>query len=83
MSDNAKVAAAATLKGEIRLDQLVLIGVFGTEEERRAMVRHASGRIETVTMGARVGGRQVVAIDTDAVLLQTSSGTTRLEMPAG
>ena len=83
MSDNEKVAAAATRKGEIRLDQLVLIGVFGTEEERRAMVRHASGRIETVTMGGRVGGRRVVAIDTDAVLLQTSSGTTRLAMPAG
>ncbi len=83
MSENPKVAAAATQKNEIRLDRLALIGTFGTDENRHALVRHASGRIEKVKMGERVAGRRVMAIGKGEIFLKASSGTTRLEMPSG
>lgn len=82
MSDNAKVAKAATQKSTIELGELALIGTFGTEQRRSALVRHSSGRIVKVTMGERVSGRKVVAIDKGILYLQTSGGTRKLEMPA-
>lgn len=83
MSENKKVAAAATQKGEIRLDRMALIGTFGTETNRHALVRQASGRIVKVKMGEKVAGRRVVAIGNGEVFLRAGSGTTRLEMPSG
>ncbi len=83
MAENAVVASAATLKNGISLDRLVLIGVFGTEAERRALVRHASGRIERVRPGERLGGARVLAIGTAELVLKSGSGTRTLEMPSG
>ena len=83
MSENKKVAAAATQKNEIQPDRMALIGTFGTERNRHALVRHSSGRIEKVTMGEKIAGRRVVAIGNGTMFLQTGSGTTKLEMPAG
>ncbi|MDV7143222.1 hypothetical protein R3X27_11070 [Tropicimonas sp. TH_r6] len=83
MSENQKVATAATKKNELRLDRLSLIGTFGTETKRHALLRHSSGRISKVEMGKRIAGQQVVAIADGAVFLKTSTGTRRLEMPEG
>ncbi|NDR54983.1 hypothetical protein [Aliiruegeria sabulilitoris] len=83
MSENTKVASAATQKNEIELDRLALIGTFGTDAERHALVRHSSGRIEKVKMGEKVAGRRIVAIGNGEMFLQTGSGTRKLEMPAG
>ncbi len=83
MSENQKVAKAATQRNEIRLDRLALIGTFGTETRRHALLRHSTGRIEKVQMGERVAGRRVVAIADGVVFLKSSSGTKRLDMPEG
>ena len=77
------VAAAATEKNTLPLDDLALIGVFGPSNDRRALLRHASGRIEQVRPGARVNGRQVIAIDADALVVRVAGGTRRLKMPPG
>jgi hypothetical protein len=83
MPNTTKAAAAATEKNKLQLRDLSLIGVFGTSNDRRALVRHASGRIERVRPGERLNGRQVIAIDGNALLLRAGRGTRRLEMPAG
>lgn len=83
MSDNAIVASAATRKNGLPLDEMALIGVFGKETARRALIRHASGRIETVRPGERLGGRTVVSIGLDGIVLKSGSRVQRLEMPSG
>lgn len=83
MSDNPKVAEAATQKNTIALDALVLLGTFGTEEDRRALVRHATGRVQKVEPGERVGGARVVAIGKDSIHLQSRGRVRKLEMPLG
>ncbi|MFV0359525.1 hypothetical protein [Tropicimonas sp.] len=83
MSENATVAEAATQKNTIALDELVLLGTFGTDDARTALVRHTSGRIEKVAPGNRVGRATVVAIDADSLVLKTGSRTRRLQMPQG
>ena len=83
MSDDSKAASAATEKRGLRLDQLALIGTFGTEANRYALVRHASGRIRTVRRGETIDGRLVVAIDTGEVILSGGSRQDRLTMPGG
>lgn len=83
MSENATVAAAATTKNEIPLDRLALIGTFGTDSNRYALLRHASGRIQKVEMGDSVSGRRVAAIGEGELFLRGGSGTKRLDMPEG
>ncbi|MFD0978487.1 hypothetical protein [Tropicimonas aquimaris] len=82
MSDNALVASAATQKNEISLNQLALIGVFGTETDRRALLRQSSGRIVRVQPGQRVGGATIVGIGASELILKSGSGTRKLEMPS-
>ena len=76
------VETATTTDG-IDLDVLNLIGIFGTENDRRALVRHSTGRVQKVAMGARVGGAKVVAIGKDSLFLKAGSSTHKLEMPIG
>lgn len=83
MPNNEDVAQTATEKGKIRLDSLSLIGVFGTETSRHALLRHPGGRVEKVRMGERVGPSKVVAISRDTVFLSSGSKTSKLELPAG
>lgn len=83
MSENATVAHAATLEREIPLDRMVLIGTFGTEDAPRALVRHATGRIEKVAPGERLSGSEILAIGAGELLLKKGGGVRKLVMPAG
>lgn len=83
MSEKSKVAIAATQENVLQLDTLSLLGTFGTDADRSALVRHASGRVEKVTMGETVGTSKVVAISKDALFLRSGSKTRKLEMPQG
>ena len=88
MAEKAKSGAAyaarlATVPDGVKLDELALIGTFGTDDARRAMVRHASGRIETVKPGERVAGSKVVGISSDKIVLKSGSRTRELAMPSG
>ena len=58
----ASVAKQATLANAINLGKLNLIGVYGTANNRHALVRLASGRYVRVKVGDRVDGGQVAAI---------------------
>lgn len=58
----ASVAAQATEENAIRLRDVNLIGVFGSENSRRALVRLSNGRVVRVQVGDRLDGGQVAAI---------------------
>ena len=77
------VARAATLEGAINLHNINLIGVFGTPDARRALVRLDNGRLVRVGVGDRLDGGRVQAIG-DSTLNYTVRGRTfQLQMPSG
>lgn len=84
MSDPTAPATAAdlaTLPEALPLRGLQLIGIAGTQDAPRALLRSPNGKIETVGIGDTVRRRTVVAIDADAILLSSSHGTETLHMP--
>ena len=77
----ANVAKAATDKNVLNLREVNLIGVYGTQSSRRALVRLSNGRYQKVQVGDRVDGGRVVAIS-DSELRYTKGGrNVTLKMP--
>ncbi|WP_370240477.1 hypothetical protein [Pararhodobacter marinus] len=58
----ASVARQATEEDAIRLNRINLIAVFGSPNNRRALVRMSNGRVVRVGVGDRLDGGQVAAI---------------------
>ena len=79
---NAITSKMATQRGVLPLRSLQLIGVVGPDDGRRALLRSAGGTIRTVRVGDQLRQGRVVAIDVDAVILSTGTGTRRLTIPA-
>lgn len=77
------VAEAATLTRAINLREINLIGVFGSESDRRALVRLANGRMVRVGVGDSLDGGQVVAIGGDSLNYTRRGRTVTLEVPGG
>ncbi|WP_340107907.1 hypothetical protein [Pikeienuella sp. HZG-20] len=71
------VAGAATLKDVIPLDDMNLLGVFGEEGARRALVRLPSGKMLRVSSGTVVDGWLVGRIDATSMRI-TRSGEARV-----
>jgi type IV pilus biogenesis protein PilP len=63
--------------------KLNLIGVYGSESSRRALVRLPNGRFKKVKVGDRVDGSQVTSISSDAIRLVKGGRNIVLEMPQG
>ena len=79
----AEVAREATIDNAIRLNRLNLIGVYGSDSSRRALLRLPSGRYVKVKVGDRVDGGQVSAIS-DSQLRYTKGGQdVTLTVPSG
>lgn len=77
------VAAAATEKNQIRLNQTALLGTSGKANSKRAVVRLSNGRVATVAVGDRLDGGRVSAIG-DGFLTYVKNGrTVTLRMPNG
>lgn len=84
MSDttNTQTASFATERRALPLRRLTLIGVAGTPEDRRALLRTPGGQIRAVQVGDSLRQGNVVAIADSAITLATSGGrTTVLELP--
>lgn len=77
---SASVARQATERNAIRLGRLNLIGVFGTDSRRRALVRTSSGRVRRVEVGDRLDGGRVTAIGSDELIYTKNGRTERLEL---
>ena len=80
----ATVAKQATFKNAINLSKLNLIGVYGTQSKRYALVRTAAGRYKKVRVGDTIdGGGRVAAITATEVRYQKGGRLIALAMPKG
>lgn len=77
----ASVARQATVTRALSLGRINLIGVFGTNTNRYALVREGGGRLVRVKVGDRLDGGRVTAIGQSDLSYQKGSGTQRLQMP--
>jgi len=79
---SASVAREATLRHEINLRRVNLIGVYGTPSNRRALVRLPSGRYKKVQVGDSVDGGRVVAIGDSELRYQKGGRNLVLKIPS-
>ena len=77
------VARRATIQDGIRLRDVNLVGVFGTDGNRRALVRLGSGRIIQITVGDRLDGGRVAAISQDGLRYVKGGESILLTVPSG
>jgi len=77
----ASVAKQATIKNAINLGTINLIGVSGTPNARRALLRLSSGRFVRVKIGDRVDGGKVAAIGIDSLSYVKSGRNRVLKVP--
>lgn len=80
---SASVARQATIQNAMSLRQINLIGVYGTDRDRRALVRLSNGRYVKVKVGDRIDGGQVAAIGRDELRYIKSGRNVTLQVPAG
>lgn len=80
---SASVAKQATVKNAIKLNQVNLIGVYGTPSSRRALIRLSNGRYQKVKVGDRVDGGRVSAISESELRYSKGGRDLILKMPRG
>lgn len=78
---SASVARAATATNAINLKKINLIGVYGTADNRRALVRLANGKYQKVKVGDRLDGGRVTAIGEEALRYTKGNRNLTLTMP--
>lgn len=79
----ASVAKQATFTKAINLSKINLIGVYGTQSNRHALVRLANGKYRKVSVGDKIDGGQVKAITANEVRYQKGGRLLALTMPKG
>ena len=79
----ASVAKQATFTNAINLSKINLIGVYGTANNRYALVRSPNGRYTKVKVGDRVDGGVVAAITSNELRYQKGGRMLSLSMPRG
>lgn len=75
------VAKKATFVNALNLSKVNLIGVYGTDSRRYALVRQANGRFKKVRVGDRIDGGQVAAITASEVRYQKDGRLVSLKLP--
>jgi hypothetical protein len=77
----ASVAKQATFKNAINLSKINLIGTYGTDSKRYALVRQSNGRYKKVKVGDKIDGGTVKAITATEVRYQKGGKLLTLAMP--
>ncbi len=77
----ASVAKQATVKDAVNLSKLTLIGIYGSDGRRYALVRQPNGRLLKVKVGDKLDGGKVAAITTSELTYQKGGRAVTLEMP--
>lgn len=78
---SANVAKQATINNAINLRELNLIGVYGTQSERYALVRNPNGRYVKVSVGDRLDGGRVAAITSSELRYEKRGRMVVLALP--
>lgn len=79
----ASVTRSATIKNAIRLNRVNLMGVYGTQTNRRALVRLANGRYKKVKVGDRIDGGRISAIGEGQLRYTKNGRNIVLKLPKG
>ncbi len=79
----ATVAKQATFKNALNLSKINLIGVYGTQSKRYALIRQANGKYKKVKVGDKIDGGKVEAITQSEVRYQKGGRLVTLKMPKG
>ncbi|WP_371223077.1 hypothetical protein [Roseovarius sp. 2305UL8-3] len=79
----ASVSKQATQRNALKFKRVNLIGVYGTPNNRRALVRMNNGRYKKVKVGDRLDGGKVRAIGDGDLRYQKGGRTVVLTMPKG
>ena len=74
------VGRQATEQQAIDTGRVNLIGIFGTNEKRKALVRFKNGSIRNVKVNSKLLGGRVISIDSDEVTLVRGGRTYRLKL---
>ncbi len=80
---NAKVSEEATIQNALKLNDLNLIGVFGSGSNKRALVRFANGKRQMVSVGDRLDGGKVAAIGDTELRYVKGGRNVVLKLPRG
>ena len=78
---SASVAKQATIANAINLRELNLIGVYGTPNDRYALVRNPNGRYIKVGVGDRLDGGRVAAISASELRYEKRGRMVVLALP--
>lgn len=78
---NAITADLATQRDALSLRNLQLLGVVGTEDSRRALLRTPAGQTQMVIVGDSLRQGTVVAIGEDRIVLNGGLGQRTLTLP--
>lgn len=77
------VVKEATIVGAINLNRINLLGVFGTADNRTALVRLSSGRVKKVHVGDVLDGGRVAAIGESMLYYVKNGRNVQLTLPQG
>ncbi|WP_374641861.1 translation initiation factor 2 [Tabrizicola sp.] len=77
----ASVAKQATFADAINLSKLNLIGTYGTDSRRYALIRQSNGRYKKVTVGDKIDGGTIKAITETEVRYQKGGRLLSLKLP--
>ncbi|SOB91887.1 hypothetical protein SAMN05877809_101451 [Rhodobacter sp. JA431] len=80
---SASVAKQATQRNALNLGEVSLIGLYGTQRNRSALVRMPNGRFYKVKVGDRLDGGKVVAIGDSQLSYQKGNRTLVLKLLRG
>ncbi|MBV7410177.1 type IV pilus biogenesis protein PilP [Maritimibacter sp. DP1N21-5] len=81
---SASVASTATMKNALNLRQVNVIGIYGSNSARRALVRMSNGRYVKVAVGDRLDGGRVTSISASRVIYQKGNRQYALDvLPLG
>ncbi|VAW03482.1 Translation initiation factor 2 (IF-2; GTPase), partial [hydrothermal vent metagenome] len=80
---SALISQAATDEKAIKLRKINLIGVYGTPNSRRALVRLPNGRYRKVVIGDRLDGGKVAAIGDNELRYIKRGRNVVLKLPQG
>ncbi|KAF0115390.1 MAG: hypothetical protein FD150_1058 [Rhodobacteraceae bacterium] len=77
----ASVAKQATYRNAINLSKINLIGTYGTDSRRYALIRQSNGKYKKVKVGDKIDGGTVKAITETEVRYQKGGRLVSLKMP--
>ncbi|MFY0679529.1 MAG: hypothetical protein JXR13_03035 [Thalassovita sp.] len=80
---SASVARQATIKNQLNLRKVNLIGVYGQPSSREALVRLKNGSYKKVKIGDRIDGGRIAAIGEGELRYVKSGRSVVLKMPRG